>query len=239
MQELRENCLQRAKRAVAESVDEDDYINKAISMYDTTAEHVTSMAASLSEWYGLYAPEAARQCEPEDIPALAQRDREDVHEELGIEDSMGANLESPHVDPLEHCGEAVQGIYAMLERIEGYLEQVMSTYCYNTLQVAGTIVGARLLREAGSLKDLATMAGSKIQVLGAEKALFRHIRTGAKPPKFGHLFHHPLVQGAAEDERGKVARAIANKLALAARTDYFSDKQKGDAMREELEEQYG
>ncbi len=239
MKELRQRCLREAKRAVAESVDEDDLIVKAIAMYDTTAEHVTSMAASLSEWYGLYAPEVAREADPEEVPSLTQRDRDDVHTELDIEESMGADLAPEHVRAIKRAGSGVHGVYDMLDDIEDYLAELMSSYCYNTLQVAGPLVGARLLREAGSLKDLATMPGSKIQVLGAEKAMFRHVRTGAKPPRFGHLFHHPLVQGKKDEDRGKVARAIANKLALAARTDFFSEKRNGDELRGELEENYG
>jgi nucleolar protein 56 len=82
------------------------------------------------------------------------------------------------------------------------------------------------------------MPSSKIQLLGAEKALFRHLKTGAKPPRYGHLFAHPLVQGADDADRGKVARGIADKLALAARADYFGDKYIGDDLRDELEERF-
>jgi len=71
--------------------------------------------------------------------------------------------------------------------------------------------------------------------LGAEKALFRSLRTGARPPKHGIIFQHPLIHEAKRWQRGKVARALAGKLTIAARVDAFSGKYVGDKLKADLE----
>ncbi len=87
--------------------------------------------------------------------------------------------------------------------------------------ILGTAVGARILARAGSLKKLTEMPASTIQVLGAEKALFRSLKTGSQPPKHGLLFQHALVHTAPRWQRGKIARAIAAKAAIASRVDVY------------------
>lgn len=89
---------------------------------------------------------------------------------------------------------------------------------------------------AGGLKELAMMPASTIQVLGAEKALFRHLRTGAKPPKHGVIFQYPAINRSPWWQRGKIARALAGKLAIAARVDYFSGEYIGEELKKELEQ---
>ncbi|MEM3085145.1 MAG: hypothetical protein QXP61_08680, partial [Nitrososphaerales archaeon] len=80
-------------------------------------------------------------------------------------------------------------------------------------------IGARMIAKAGSLERLSTMAASTVQVIGAEKALFRALKTGGRPPKHGIIFQHPLIHSAPKWQRGKIARAIAAKVAIAARID--------------------
>ncbi|MEN6443187.1 MAG: NOP5/NOP56 family protein [Methanoregula sp.] len=91
----------------------------------------------------------------------------------------------------------------------------------NTSALIGGLVAARLLSHAGGLKDLSRMPGSAIQVLGARTALFAHLRTHAPSPKHGIIFQHRRVHNAPRAVRGKVARVLAGKLAIAARLDYY------------------
>jgi nucleolar protein 56 len=91
----------------------------------------------------------------------------------------------------------------------------------NILALAGPLLGARLIALAGGIKKMALMPSSTIQLLGAEKALFRSLRTSSPPPKHGIIFQHPFLQKAKYWQRGKVARALAGKLAIAARIDTF------------------
>ena len=93
----------------------------------------------------------------------------------------------------------------------------------NISAILGAAVGARILGRAGSLSRLASMPASTIQVIGAEKALFRSLKTGAQPPKHGILFQHPMVHAAPRWQRGKIARAIAAKAVIAARVDVYGE----------------
>jgi nucleolar protein 56 len=95
-------------------------------------------------------------------------------------------------------------------------------------------VGARLMAKAGSLQKLSVMPASTIQIIGAEKALFRSLKTGAPPPKHGILFQHPILHSAPKWQRGKMARAIASKIAIAARIDLFRNGEKDLYLSEQL-----
>ncbi|MFA5763301.1 MAG: RNA-processing protein [archaeon] len=103
------------------------------------------------------------------------------------------------------------------EFIEANMQKELPTF--STL--AGAVLGARLLAEAGSKKRLAFCPSSTMQVLGAEKALFNHLKRKADCPKHGHIFNHPLIQKIPKPKRGKAARILAGKLSIAAKLDYF------------------
>jgi len=105
----------------------------------------------------------------------------------------------------------------------------------NTKTIAGSLLGARLIAIAGSLRNLAMRPASTIQVLGAEKALFRSLKTGARPPKHGLIFQHALLHDAKRWQRGKIARAIAGKLAIAIRIDAFGGNYVGDRLKADLD----
>lgn len=104
--------------------------------------------------------------------------------------------------------------------IESYLAQLIRKRCPKLLSISGHVLSAKLIESAGSLEKLANMPSSKIQVLGAERALFTHLKTGAKPPKHGIIISHESV--ANSENKGKAARKLASKIALAARQDFYS-----------------
>ena len=112
----------------------------------------------------------------------------------------------------------------------------MKTYCPNLLELAGVTIGAKLIELGKSLKHLALLPASTIQLLGAEKALFRHIKTGARSPKYGVIHAHSLIQKVNRDRKGKAARTLADKLSLCCRLDFFKGEFKANEYREELEE---
>ena len=115
-------------------------------------------------------------------------------------------------------------LHKLRVKLEEHVETQMNLIAPNTSAILGTAVGARILARAGSLKKLATMPASTIQVLGAEKAQFRSLKTGSAPPKHGLLFQHSLVHSAPRWQRGKIARAVAAKAAIASRVDFFDGK---------------
>jgi nucleolar protein 56 len=114
----------------------------------------------------------------------------------------------------------------------------MEAYCKNLKTVAGISIGAKLIEHAGSLRRLVMLPSSTIQILGAEKALFRHIKTGARPPKYGLIFEHKFVQAGKKPDQGKRARALADKISISVRLDYFHGEFMGDKMNAQLEEKF-
>jgi nucleolar protein 56 len=106
---------------------------------------------------------------------------------------------------------------SLMKRVSQRAEEVLP----NSSALAGGLVAARLMAEAGGIRELAMMPASSIQVLGAKQALFSHFSTGSPPPKHGVIYQHGRVHGARKENRGKVARALSTKLAIAARIDYY------------------
>jgi len=115
------------------------------------------------------------------------------------------------------------------------LDSVMDEVAPNTRALVGSLLGARLIALAGGLTNLAKLPASTVQVLGAEKALFRSLRTGTRPPKHGIIFQHSIIHEAKRWQRGKIARALAGKLTIATRIDAFGGKYVGDQLRVDLE----
>ncbi|MEM4245186.1 MAG: hypothetical protein QW404_03185 [Candidatus Nanoarchaeia archaeon] len=113
----------------------------------------------------------------------------------------------------------VKSLEALNKKLDSYLLSLTKKRCPHLTSVASHLIAARLIAAAGSLEKLAMMPSSKIQVLGAEKALFRHLKTGSKPPKYGIIFSHDSVVNSSN--KGKAARHLASKIAIAARQDFF------------------
>ncbi|MFH1638532.1 MAG: hypothetical protein ABIB71_08960 [Candidatus Woesearchaeota archaeon] len=106
-----------------------------------------------------------------------------------------------------------------MKKNEQQINSILKKISHRLLESAGPIISARLIRNAGSLKKLSSMPSSKIQLLGAEKALFTHLKTGSKAPKHGIIFNHFSIKES--ENKGKAARKLASKIAIAARVDYF------------------
>src|SRR5207249_2297220 len=105
----------------------------------------------------------------------------------------------------------------------------------NVSELAGPIIAARLVTLAGGVEELARAPAGTVQLLGAERALFRHLRTGSRPPKHGVLFQHPWVHGAPPWQRGAIARAFAAKISLAARADAYTKREIAPELLKNLE----
>ena len=155
-----------------------------------------------------------------------------------IEESMGAALNKEDLEPIFGLIRQVSDMHNFRKKQETYLEGLMKKNCPNLTAITGITIGAKLIEHTGSLKHLAELAASVIQLLGAEKALFRHIKTGARSPKYGILHEHPLISQAKKSEHGKVARALADKISIAVKVDYFKGKFIGDKLKKGLEEKF-
>jgi nucleolar protein 56 len=146
---------------------------------------------------------------------------------------MGANID---LEMVKRFAEEILSLDTYRETLETHLDDLMDNLAPNIKAIVGSLVGAKLIAEAGSLRKLAFMPSSRIQLLGAEKALYRHLRTGSKLPKHGLIFQWKQIRGNPPWIRGNIARLIAGKVGLAAKIDYFSGDFIGDEYAKEIEE---
>jgi len=148
--------------------------------------------------------------------------------------SIGADISEDDLSAMRMIANTILDLYNIRRNLNNYLEGVMKEVAPNITALVGPALGARLLSISGSLEELAKMPASTIQVLGAEKALFRALRSGGRPPKHGVIFQYPAIHTSPRWQRGKIARALAAKLAIAARVDAFSGRFIGDQLNEQL-----
>merc|ERR1712190_406843 len=121
------------------------------------------------------------------------------------------------------AGEVVK-LAMMRKTLHDYLRSKMSVVAPNLAVLIGEIIGARLISHAGSLTNLAKYPASTVQILGAEKALFRALKTKGNTPKYGLIFHSPFLGRAVQKNKGRISRYLANKCSIASRIDCFSDE---------------
>lgn len=121
-----------------------------------------------------------------------------------------------------------------IKRLELQIECDVRKIAPNISEIAGSLISARLMSLAGGMERLACMPASTIQLLGAEKALFRFKKEGGKPPKHGVIFQHPLINRAQRRNRGKIARILAAKIAIAAKADVFTKRNISNYLKDDM-----
>jgi len=137
--------------------------------------------------------------------------------------------------PVAEVGVAHDALEEARDETHEFIEKRAPELAPNLSNLAGSILAARLIALAGGLDELARMPRSTVQVLGAEDALFAHLRGDAPPPKHGVIYVHPYVRETSEEERGSAARAVAGKLTIAARVDRYAGDLRPE-LAEELDE---
>jgi nucleolar protein 56 len=235
---LHEVTLEAAKLQVSGALTPDQRIIQAVEALDDINETTNSLSERLSEWYGGYFPESGLGGEDLALFIVKYGSRENVDSEDPLyseaRNSMGAKLEPADEALLKGFSESVCSLYKRRRQIEAYIENSMELVAPNLKLIAGLMLGARLISLAGSLGKLAEFPSSTIQVIGASKALFKHLRARAPSPKHGIIYSHPLINTAPWWVRGKIARTVASKLSLAARIDFYSGE-KDLSLMEKLE----
>jgi len=240
MEKLREFAIQLSSSKVTEvSQSPDLHIIQAINTLDETDKIINSISSRLREWYGLHFPELDNLIDS--INGYSQIVLSGTRENISKEDfekagfskdkvemlslikekSRGGNISEKNFVIVQSLAKQILELFELRKNIEEHVDEQMKEEAPNISAILGTAVGARILAHAGSLNRLARMPASTIQILGAEKALFRSLKTGANPPKHGILFQHAAVHAAPRWQRGKIARAVAAKAAIAARVDLF------------------
>jgi len=235
---FRDATIALAKHAVKSSVGSDVHLGQAVRAYDDLVFTTNILSERLHEWYGFHFPELEVVTGPESYArAIADYGpRAEVLSALNLRlESIGSEIEPEDLDSVRLLAYVLKESLSVRGKIEKYVDKRMKDVAPNVSTLAGPVVGARLIMQAGNLKRLAGMPSSTIQLLGAEKAMFRHLRKGSRPPKHGILFTHPLVRNAPPWQRGAIARALAAKLCLAARADAYSHSDISGILKEQLD----
>ena len=238
MQKLRDFAIQLSSSKITEvSGSPDLHVIQSINTLDDTDKIINGISSRLREWYGLHFPELDNIIDSVNgyaqIVLAGKRENmsDDVFVNAGFPDSKiqmlsvvkdksrGGDITEENLLMVQALAKNILELFDMRKNLETQIDTQMEEIAPNITAVLGTTVGARILAKAGSLVKLSKMPASTIQVLGAEKALFRALKTGSNPPKHGLLFQHAVVHAAPRWQRGKIARAIAAKAAIAARVD--------------------
>ena len=235
------------------SEQKDLLVKNAIDAVSEIDKSINVLAMRLREWYSLHHPSLDTLIEDHEQYALVVntcKGRKGVTEgeleKLGIDNrtiglilkeipkDIGAELLPRDISIVSALAQKILSLYELRREMESYIDTLMREIAPNISTLVGYMVGARLISLAGSLKDLARKPSSTIQVYGAEKALFRSLKTGAAPPKHGVIFQVPEVHSAPYWQRGKIARALAGKLSIAARIDAYAGRDAGEKLRADL-----
>lgn len=212
-----------------ESASEDKHLIQAINSIDEIDESISKLIERIREWYALYFPEMDVIRNNETYIKLISQNKT---KEKIIEAKPDAfpddiiDLEED-INPLdlEIMNNYAKSIYELQQsrkNLEEYVEKKMEDIAPNLKLLVGSSLGAKLISHAGGLKRLAVYSSSTVQIMGAEKALFRHLKSGDRPPKYGLIYQHPQVRGAKWWNRGKVARMLAGMISHAVRRDVFT-----------------
>ncbi len=251
-EEMREKMLQSASEGIRQAYSSEEYaLIQAINAYLETSKSYNLAYERLTEWYGIYYPEI-RINNPKTLAELTiemnegDATLEDVKRIVNNDgmaktifekskSSIGRKMNVDEKKAVLGFAQLMVNLSTMISSLEQYIKIASERMLPNTTYLTDEKIAAELLSKAGSLERLAMMPASTVQLLGAEKALFKHIKFGGKPPKYGVLFKMPIVNGAPRDRRGKIARVYATKICIALKADYFTHKFIGKELKGQLD----
>ncbi|KAL9089799.1 MAG: hypothetical protein Q9165_005593 [Trypethelium subeluteriae] len=233
----------------------DVMVIQAINLLDDVDKELNNYAMRIKEWYGWHFPELARIINDNTayakvilkMGARSNASSSDLAEILpeeieaavkaAAEVSMGQELDSKDLTTISVLADQVVELFNYRAELSAYLSARMQAIAPNLTALVGDLVGARLISHAGSLVNLAKSPASTIQILGAEKALFRALKTKHDTPKYGLIYHASLIGQATGRNKGKIARMLATKTALGLRVDAVSDFSRAAGAEQEEQSQ--
>nr|XP_005278495.1 nucleolar protein 56 [Chrysemys picta bellii] len=239
----------------------DNMIIQSISLLDQLDKDINTFSMRVREWYGYHFPELIKIVSDNYTYCRLAKcigNRKELSEESleGLEEivmdsakaqaildasrsSMGMDISPIDLINIESFSSRVISLSEYRKGLQEYLRSKMGQVAPSLSALIGEVVGARLISHAGSLTNLAKYPASTVQILGAEKALFRALKTRGNTPKYGLIFHSTFIGRAATRNKGRISRYLANKCTIASRIDCFSDVPTsifGDKLREQVEE---
>jgi len=225
---LHEATVHATREAVkARETSDDQQLQYSISAMDDAERTANELAERLAEWAGSLAESSGRDGTNRSTDALGGVD--------GARAVAAWTPRSPAEERVVSLAERVVDLDDERAELRSFVETHAPEVAPNLAAMAGPILAARLLALAGGLESLAKKPAGTVQVLGAEDALFAHLRGRGSSPKHGVIFTHEYVRGTHPENRGSAARAFAGKLAIAARIDHYSGEYK-KSVHDDLEE---
>lgn len=237
---LTKATIELAKVKIKKAVQRDAVVVQANGAIEDFDKSINVYVERLREWYGLHFPEMDRAVQNHEkfatlIAKFGSRDSiSDSEVEELKKNSMGADFSEADIKMIQIFAEKILQMMKLREEMTNYVEGVLKEVAPNVLDLAGVSLATKLIARAGGLDRLSRMPSSTIQLLGAEKALFRFLHGKGKSPRHGIIFSHQLIQGARDEHRGKLARLVASKLSIAAKLDYYAKEYRGDKMKKEM-----
>ncbi len=248
----REEFLQKAKKKVQQQLSRKDLlIIQAVRTVDDIDEAKSLLYERLLEWFKTNFPDVDLQNDESLCRVVSEfgaRDylefnklQEIVGEKRATElmqkaaSSYGASFDLQDRNAVAALAKAVLSLIETRKQLEEYISKESAALMKNISFLTDPLLAARLLQTAGSLERLAKMPASTLQVMGAEKALFKHLRTGSRPPKHGIIFQSNLIRGAPLKQRGKIARALSTKLSIAAKADFYTQHFIAEKLKADLD----
>mmetsp|Transcript_2827 Transcript_2827/g.6529 ORF Transcript_2827/g.6529 Transcript_2827/m.6529 type:complete len:492 (+) Transcript_2827:119-1594(+) len=239
----------------------DNMIIQSIALLDQMDKDINTFAMRVKEWYSWHFPEL-KQVVPDnflfakcasfikDKSALSEEHLPGLEEIVGDEEvakkvlkaarsSMGMDTSEQDMLNIIVFTDRMISLALYRKQLYSYLEEKMATVAPNLSTLIGETVAARLIQKAGSLTSLAKCPASTVQILGAEKALFRALKTKGNTPKYGLIYHSSFIGRASAKNKGRISRYLANKCAIASRIDSFIDDPTnayGEQLRDQVEE---
>jgi nucleolar protein 56 len=225
-----------------------------IETLDILKKSISLFSSRMREWYGLHFPELTDKLLEENIilakliSVLGTRENytyENIERDFNFKESrikmlqklasesMGADID---LSIIQKYANEILSLDLFRVELEEHLDIVMEQVAPNLFAIVGGLIGAKLIAKAGSLRKLAFMPASRIQLLGAEKALYRFLKTGEKRPKHGLIFQWNLIRGSKPHNRGKISRVISGKIGITAKVDYFGGEFIADILSKEISE---
>lgn len=220
-----------------QKITKEKFLIQAVSALEDLNPIFNSEVERLREWFGYHYPEYKEEKHSKFVKEVWERRRRENF--TGFEDSVGLEFSDEDEEAFHEFADLTKKTLDVQNRLEKYVEKLMDEVAPNVKSILGPILGAKVIAMFGSLEKMAKSPASAIQLIGAEKSLFRHLKSGkkSKPPKYGIIYRHPKIQGVKPELRGKIARLIASKASLAAKIDFFSGKLNPE-IKERMEEEF-
>ena len=230
---LHETYQNLSDNKIRQSIKTNDImIVETINAIEELEETTSKMIERLREWCTPYLPELDKIHNHELYAKIVaiETTRENIkkstlldNSNVSLSDSYDIMMEDDDLKLIKSFAQNVVDTYATKHQLDNYIQEKIKEIAPNLYDVAGANLSAKLIAHMNGLENLAKLPSSTVQIIGAEKAIFRHLKTGENPPKHGLIFQHPSIRGSNWWVRGKLARAVANSISIAARKDAFSN----------------